>query len=85
MRMHVRNQTKVATVSGFHEYGHTGDEANHGAQIVWIQDANYDGKNACDNANEVNPHLLRPQRTVGYLRSSSACEIGVAGYSVLTL
>ena len=61
VRVDVRYEREVRTITRLKEYGHDRNEADHLAEVVGIHLSNDDAHYTRHNADEVDPELLCPE------------------------
>ncbi len=58
--VHVRHKGVVGAIAGFEEQGHTGDEAEHGALLVRVGEADSNEEGAGDDGENMDKVFLAP-------------------------
>lgn len=79
MRVHVRDEREVGAVAGLEEEGHAGDEAEHGALVVAVRQADGDLEGARHDREAVDQVLLAPDARAAVERVGDEAADGSAG------
>jgi len=61
VRVHVRHEREIGAVARFEENGHAGDETEHHAFVVGVEEADGDEEGARGDADEGDPGVFEPE------------------------